>query len=180
MEQLFTQLYAQLCRYAFTVLKNSADSEDVVQGVFLHLIEKQQTIDIRVSAKSYLYKMVHHAALNHLRKEATEKRYQLQSANTDDVVQADVFAEESQHEIRTRIDSVLDQLTPQCRIVFVKSRAGNMKYSEIADALGISVKTVEAHMSKALKIVRSALRVFLLFVYLTTMCSPLNCAAFGI
>lgn len=71
-------------------------------------------------------------------------------------------------------------LPPQCREVFIKSRSGDMKYSEIATVMGISVKTVEAHMSKALKIIRGVLRVFLPIICLTGICSPLKYAACGI
>lgn len=168
-ELLFNELYKPLCRYAFTILKRSVEAEDVVQGVFLTFIEKRNTINIAVSARSYLYKMVYHASLNYLRNEEIQKKRHAQLDTTELTVHPDLSKGESELEIRQRIDRVLEQLPPQCRVVFIKSRAENKKYSEIAAEMGLSVKTVEAHMSKALKVIRGLLRVLLLFMYLTEM-----------
>lgn len=159
LEVLFMEQYEALHRYAFTILKNSDDAKDVVQSVFLKLWEKRFSLSINSSIKAYLFKSVHNQSIDYLKKQiADKKRYvHLTMEQADKVVV--INGQEEEQSINEKINGVLDQLPPQCRIVFVKSRMEQKKYAEIADELGIAIKTVEAHMGKALKLIRQTLRV---------------------
>ncbi len=160
--QLFKEHYEQLHRYAYTILKNEDEAKDVVQSVFLTLWEKQDTIRINTSPKAYLFRSVYHESLNYIRKQDVLRKHHTAAAEVHEgTTLQKPFAFEDDLAVREQIEQVLQELPPQCREVFVKSRAEQKKYSEIAAEMGIAVKTVEAHMSKALKLIRQMLRVFI-------------------
>ncbi|WP_162902756.1 RNA polymerase sigma-70 factor [Taibaiella koreensis] len=160
--QLFADHYESLHRYAFTLLKDEDEAKDAVQSVFLTIWEKKETIQINSSPKAYLFRSVYHECLNYIRKQDVLKKHHAHAVAGLEDSRQQPFAFEDALFIREKIDKVLQELPPQCREVFVKSRAEQKKYSEIAAELGIAVKTVEAHMSKALKLIRQVLRVFIL------------------
>ena len=165
-ELLFRTHFEALHRYAFSILEDTDAAKDMVQAVFLKLLEKEELIQAAQSAKSYLFKSVYYECLNRIKKEKSlaDRHEGYARTQSNEPVPGTTTTDA---EIKERIDRVLNQLPPQCRIVFVKSRAEEKKYAEIAAELDISVKTVEAHMSKALKLVRTALRVFIIIVCLT-------------
>ena len=165
-QALFLAHYEQLHRYAFTIVKDGDEAKDIVQAVFLRILEKEVPLHTIEHPRAYLYRSVYNESINHIRKtELQEKHHSLlvQAADTTDASHS--VAEEALP-MKQKVDKVLDQLPPQCREVFVKSRAEQKKDSEIATELGIAVKTVEAHMSKALKLIRMIVGVFVLLVCL--------------
>jgi RNA polymerase sigma-70 factor (ECF subfamily) len=137
------------------------EAEEMVQGTFLTLWEKRETIDIHTSVKSYLYQAVHNNSLNLL------KHYQVRQAHSEhikyhtdpgtDFNTQKVLGDELEQEI----DAAIGSLPAQCQTVFRLSRFENLTYAEIAEQLNISVKTVENHMGKALKILRERLKDYL-------------------
>lgn len=162
--QLFSEHYEQLHRYAFTILKDGDTAKDIVQAIFLNLWEKRASLNINTSPKAYLFRCVYNESLNYLKKQDTLKKHHFSA--TAGVMQDEQkpFAWEDDLLLKARIEGALNNLPPQCREVFVKSRAEEKKYSEIASELNISVKTVEAHMSKALRLIRQVVRVFIWFI----------------
>ena len=157
--ELFINFYEGLHRYAFTILKDADQAKDVVHNVFLHLMEKRN-LGINTSIKAYLYRAVYNECINTIKKSGSDsKHHQRLFKESEDADMPDYYTHETLDEIRNRINSVLDQLPPQCREVFIRSRGGQMKYAEIAQELNISIKTVEAHMSKALKLIKAVVRV---------------------
>lgn len=159
--QLFQDHYGALHRYAFTILKNEDEAKDIVQTVFLNLWEKKERIKINIAPRAYLFRSVYNECINYIRKQDVLKKHHTAVAGQQEDTEQKPFAHEDELLARERIEQVLKELPPQCREVFVKSRAEQKKYSEIAQELGIAVKTVEAHMTKALKLIRGSLRVLL-------------------
>jgi RNA polymerase sigma-70 factor, ECF subfamily len=159
-EQLFRKFYQQLCRYAFTILKDTDAAEEVVQEVFLKIWERRDNIEFTVSVKSYLYRAVHNASLNQNDKKKREVRM---DEGTLKVVHPDSTPSQNiqSKELEKAIAAAMEKLPVECRRVFEMSRFGEMKYREIADALGISVKTVENQMGKALRVMREQLSEYL-------------------
>lgn len=154
-------------RYAFTILKNADEAKDVVQAVFLNLWEKRASLNITTSSKAYLFRSVYNESLNYLKKqEVLQKHHHLSSSMGPLEQEQRPFAFEDELFLKQKIENVLQELPPQCRDVFIKSRAEQKKYSEIASELGIAVKTVEAHMSKALKLIRKIVGVFVVLACL--------------
>jgi RNA polymerase sigma-70 factor (ECF subfamily) len=156
---LFKTWYAPLVRYAFSFTEgDQVEAEELVQDAFVKLWSQWNTIDIQHSAKAYLYRMVHNLALNRLRSGKVQVRYiQHQTRQMEHEF-------ESAHEIpelQDKIQKALKNLPAQCRQVFELSRFEELKYREIADQLGISIKTVETHMGKALRVMRLELAEYL-------------------
>lgn len=162
-EQVFRQYHPALCRYAFTIVKDQETAEEMVQDVFLKIWEKRESLLITVSMKSYLYRAVHNHCLNLLEKKKKEIR--MDEAPLKIVHQSAAPAADMQtKELEKAIADAMQKLPEECRKVFELSRFGELKYREIAVMLGISVKTVENQMGKALRIMREQLAPYLPFL----------------
>jgi RNA polymerase sigma-70 factor (ECF subfamily) len=165
---LFNRYYAGLCAYCESFTCDKYAAEDLVQDVFVNVWMKQSELNFDETISSYLYKAVHNACIQFLRHERVKDRYntlvQAKLAEAEytpfDWVIIDVDpAEET--EIQTLYRQALEQLSPQTHKIFLCSREKGMKYSEIAELTGLSVKSVEYHISKALDVFRKALKDYL-------------------
>lgn len=157
---IFRDYYKPLVQYGTTILQDADETEDIVQQVFVSVWEKRTQLDIHTSVRALLYKAVHNACLNrikHYKVRAVHAREwkatQSGEADASDHLQAD--------ELNRRINSAIEMLPEQCRKIFRMSRFEQLKYQEIADRLGLSVKTVENQMGKALKVIRESLKDYL-------------------
>ena len=155
-QQIFDTYYENLCQYAFTILRDMDEAEDIVQSMFLRIWEKRESLNITNSIRSYIYRAVHNQCLNQIEHRTIRQRYieyNVQSAFSGEQL-PDVFPQE----LEENIVAIISQLPKQCRIIFMMSRYEELKYSEISQKLGISVNTVENQISKALKILRAKLK----------------------
>ncbi len=150
-EKLFSTHYLSLCIYARRIVGDMDIARDLVQDVFVMVYEKRSTLKIR-SAKSFLYRSVYHACLNHLKKINTHQRHHEYLKYTmpdseyhDSVIQA---------ELEEKIWKAVQKLPDQCRRIFEMNRFEGKKNKEIAEILGISIRTVETQISKALRMIR--------------------------
>ena len=163
---LFRTYYQPLCNYAYTFVQDRDEAEEIVQTTFLSVWEKRDTLEIHTAVKPYLYAMVRNACLNVLKHEKVKQQHaQVEMAVAERSVESvarTVMASELEH----KIYRAMDTLPEQCRLVFKLSRFEELKYAEIAQQLDISVKTVENHMGKALRIMREQLRDYLPLVIL--------------
>ncbi len=160
--ELFSEYYVWLCNYIFTLCNDQGLSEDIVQETIIHIWEKRQRISVQHSLKNYLFRSCHNRFLSHLRK--NKIKFDLL-----DQIRWDVLAEKVRVEPEVRQDSkiqklhrLIDKLPPRCREVFVKNKIEKRKYKEIAVDMGISIKTVENQMSKALHFLRENAMGFIL------------------
>lgn len=160
-EMLFRNYYQPLCNYAYTFLQDREDAEEIVQSTFLLVWEKRDTLAIRTSVKPYLYAMVRNACLNVLKHEKIKQRFAGEEIALADRSHDSVTHTIASNELEYRIKVAMNELPEQCRMVFKLSRFEELKYSEIAEQLNISIKTVENHMGKALKIMREQLKDYL-------------------
>lgn len=154
LEEAFHTYYEGLHRYAFTMLNDSDIAKDVVQQVFVTLWEKKEALNITMSVKAYLYRAVYNRCVNRQTRE--QKHHPISPDNEDHLPVKPEFLSDIR-ELRTAIGQAIESLPPQCRVVFLKSRDEEKSYPVIARELDISVKTVEAQISKALRILRDAL-----------------------
>lgn len=157
-EMVFRTYYQPLCNYAYTFVQDRDAAEEIVQSAFLNVWEKADTLVIHTAIKPYLYAMVRNACLNLIKHE----RIKQQHADLELAV-ADRSAESVTHavmasELEDKIHQAMNKLPQQCRVVFKLSRFDELKYSEIAAQLDISIKTVENQMGKALRIMREELK----------------------
>ena len=161
-EEAFKSNFKALHAYAYTIIQDEGMAEEMVQNVFLKLWENRDRMAIHTSLKAYLYRSVYHESLNYLKHKKVQRKYMEEAMVEHKHNQAEV--DEAANELHRHLKEALRQLPEKCRTVFQLSRFEELKYQEIADKLGISLKTVEAHMGKALKLLRLKLSDFLPFL----------------
>ena len=152
-DALFRQWYPAVVRVAERIVRETALAEELAQEVFLGLWRRREALDANGTPQSYLFQAVRNRALNHLRHAAVERKAAVViPLMTEPVPHAD--ADIGAHDLSAAIASAIAALPPRCREVFLMSRERGLRYSEIAEALGITVKAVEANMGRALKLLR--------------------------
>jgi RNA polymerase sigma-70 factor (ECF subfamily) len=133
-----------------------ASAEEVVQEVFLELWRRRATLDADVTVHAYLLRATRNRALNVVRHARVVDRTAPQLvAVAPQAPRADAHAAE--RELRDAVEAAVAALPPRCREVFTLSRAGGLRYTEIAERLGVTVKAVEAQMGRALRTLRERL-----------------------
>jgi RNA polymerase sigma-70 factor (ECF subfamily) len=164
-EMLFNTYYKPLVAYSNTILKDQDEAEDIVQQVFITVWNKKQDLGNVQSLKSYLYRSVYNSSLNRIKQLSVRQEY------AKDYVLSHSMGTEAvgrQQELQQRIEMAMEQLPEQCGKIFRMSRFEQLKYQEIADKMGLSIKTVENQMGKALKLMREHLKeylpLFILFI----------------
>jgi RNA polymerase sigma-70 factor (ECF subfamily) len=161
LKAIFQTYYADLCRSAYRVLSDQVMAEDLVQEVFYELWRKRADLQVQQALGPYLRRAVRNRTLNYLRDQrlplADEEQMPGQVAHP----QAGVVQHLEAAELRERLHQAIDALPDRCREVFVLSRFEDLTNKEIADQLAISVKTVENQMTKALRLLRSAIEPYL-------------------
>jgi RNA polymerase sigma-70 factor (ECF subfamily) len=160
-EMLFRTYYQPLCNYAYTFVQNRDEAEEIVQSTFLSVWEKRENLEIRTTVKPYLYAMVRNACLNVLKHEKIKQQHAAVELAVAEKSVESVTRTVMASELETRIYEAMEKLPQQCRLIFKLSRFEELKYSEIAEQLDLSVKTVENQMGKALKIMREQLKDYL-------------------
>lgn len=160
-EQVFKTYFKNLHAYAFTILKDEAEAEEMVQQVFFKLWERADRLSLSGSIAAYLYRAVHNESLNLLKHRKVRAEHQLHVVHTMKDRTDNAPGKMMSKELETKFQAALNDLPEQCRTIFQLSRFEEMKYRDIADKLDISIKTVENQMGKALKILRLKLVEFL-------------------
>ena len=164
-EQVFRSHFKSLHSYACTLMRDPTAAEEVVQNVFVKLWEKKDEIEIRENIAVYLYRAVHNASLNqlkHLKVRSAYQSYAMRQHRPND--HEKTSGKVMLGELEQRLEKAMLELPEQCRTIFQLSRFEELKYREIADKLGLSIKTVENQMGKALKLLRLKLVDFLPFL----------------
>jgi RNA polymerase sigma-70 factor, ECF subfamily len=161
-ELLFRKYYIRLCGFANKYFNDPEAAREVVQEVFTKIWEVRGDINPDESLCSYLFKITSNISINKLRHMQVESKY-IEIYKLVYVDNREVSPHESllAIELDNNITIALNKIPPKCRRIFELSRVEGLKYSEIAVILKISVKTVEAQMSKALNILRYELREYL-------------------
>lgn len=169
---LFHKYYPNLLFYA-TRLVGEEDAEDVVQDVFVEIWKRKEYIEIGDQIQAFLYRSVYTRALNTLKhrtiqdsycaamEEINQRRAEFYQPDNNEVIQRI-----EDRELRKEIYNAINELPDKCKEVFKLSYLHDMKNKEIADVLGVSLRTVEAHMYKALKFLRGRLEHLWLIIFL--------------
>lgn len=146
-EQLFRQYYRALCLYAVHFLGDIDTAEDVVMDCFVRFAEKVDHGEEFAAPKSYLYSMVRNSSLDYVQR--NPYRYTTTTDSALANMPSDDTDMQEQSEREARLWTEIDSLPTMCRRVFLMSKRDGKRNSDIASTLGISIKTVEAHMHKA-------------------------------
>lgn len=167
----FDWYYDDLCNFVHVYLHDQVLSEEIVQDIFVYFWENKEKLQINTSVKSFLFSASKFKSLNLLRDTKTKKRIVETIGKTEPLITSE---EENSYldtgEFKKILDAAVDQLAPKCREIFLLSKFEDLSNREIAEKLGISVKTVENQMTIALKKLREYLlpfrgKIFLLFLY---------------
>jgi RNA polymerase sigma-70 factor, ECF subfamily len=173
---LFKEYYVGLCAYSRRYVGRKDIAEEIVSETFFNIWENRKTIEIHSSVKAYLFQAVANNSLSHLRKLSKEEKIEDYFSGTDSenigfFEIAENRADQSllTQELTSRIEDAIKQLPPQQQTAFRLKRYEGKKNKEIADEMGIAVKTVEMHLSKAMLSMRNNLKdylpAFLLFIF---------------
>ena len=156
-DALFRANYAGLCRIATRILGSPAQAEELVQDLFLWVWERCPAIDESTPSRAYLYRAAHNAALNRLRRQRIEQRWQEEQPDAEPSSDSAPAVELEHDELLGAVQGAIERLPPRCGLIYTMSRQEGLTYQEIADALDLSVKTVEAQMTRAFRLLRKAL-----------------------
>jgi len=156
LQAIFDQQYESVCKTIFRFVQDPGLTEDLAQEVFIRFWEKRESINISSSLSAYLRRMAVNEALAYMRKKSRYQADELpihlpgqQAAAADQALEV--------QELSQSITIAIDGLPPRCRTIFQLSRFEELSYREIGEELGISIKTVENQMGKALRVLRGKL-----------------------
>ena len=147
--------YGQAIRnFIYSKCKDMALAEDITQDVFVILWNKCAHAN-PYTVKSFLYKIAGNRVIDHFRHQKVALNYQSRKKSMVDNITPQFKMEEQEY--KEKLDWVLAQIPEASRTVFLMNRIEKLKYAEIAERLGVSVKAIEKRMSKALSIIRKEL-----------------------
>lgn len=153
---LYNNYWRPLYISSFNLLKDKEVCEEIIQDVFIEIWNKRADIQIKVSLKSYLYACVRYKVFAEFRKskdlpialyEDLNNRFQYTSPETQMM----------HEELKQQVSLVVESLPEKCKMVFKLSRIEQLSHKEISEQLNVSTKTIENHITKALKILRLSL-----------------------
>ncbi|MEX1241894.1 MAG: RNA polymerase sigma-70 factor [Cyclobacteriaceae bacterium] len=149
---LFRLYYAPLCSHVIRFVFSRQVAEDIVADVFCRFWDGRVFEKISTSYRAYLFKSVRHRAYNYIKfqlsRRAPDEKFDVDGNGSDP---CEILLYDELYQL---VDNTINALPQQCKRVFVLSRMENKRYQEIAAELDISVKAIEAHISKALRILR--------------------------
>ena len=152
-ETLFRTFAPGLCAFLTRYVGERAIAEELVQDVFLALWDQRATVCITGSVQAYLYTAARNRALNSLQHERVADRFRVATLARMHAADA-VVQGEAECLAALEFNDAMAQLPARCRLVFTLQRTHGMTYGEVATCLGISVKTVEVQMGRALRTLR--------------------------
>lgn len=154
--EVFDEYYDAIRNFLYFKTYDEGVAEDIAQDTFIKLWENRAKID-KSTIKSYLYTIANNLAINSLKRQQLRYKFEKSSAKRVESESPQFLAEMKEYE--EKVNRVISEMTDGSREVFLMNRIEGLKYKEIAERLGISVKAVEKRMSKALQVIREKLGV---------------------
>ncbi len=163
-EELYYRHWKSLYSFAFKRTRSREISEEIVQEFLTNLWANRHVLVIKISFEGYIYTAIRNLVFNYMAKEARRNTYQqfikLFNSDLDNSTEEEVYIKD----LRYNLQKELNNLPSKCRSVFELSRKENKSNKQIANELGISEKTVEGHLTKALKRLRVSLNTGILML----------------
>lgn len=157
---LYYRYYEHLFRFLEFKTRNYELAKDLVQELFYRVWKNRESLDETKSIKAYLFRSANNLAIDHLRKITAEASYMKNTEIKDTLMPNEQF------DLQEKAQQIIESLPEPIQTVFCLNRFEGLKYTEIAETLDISVKTVESRMSKALQILREKLKPLLALLFL--------------
>ena len=154
---LYNKYSKRLYKFGFSILKSPEESENLVQDVFLNLWENRHKVEKNSSIKSYIFTITYNSAISIIRKKARDLKFIEYLKSLQVLNQEPVNVELEFNELTNKLDEIIEALPERQKEVYLLHKVQGLKYYEIAERLGISINTIENHMSRALKTIRKKL-----------------------
>ncbi|MCG6189706.1 RNA polymerase sigma factor [Maribellus maritimus] len=155
---IYKKYSRRLYGFVFRYVKQEADTEEIVQEVFVKIWKSREKLNIYSSFESFLFTIAHNATVNLLKKRATEQKYVEHIKSLQCIDEAYEFTDEIHYkELKQKFQDLLNELSPRQKEIFQLSREEELSHKEIAEKLGISVHTVKNHLVTTLSFLRSKL-----------------------
>jgi RNA polymerase sigma-70 factor, ECF subfamily len=151
---LFDRYRIPLYNKAFQLLNCHFRAEEAVADVFLKVWSNRKALQTCLQLRAYLFRAVHNRCIDYLRKQRVEDPYAPEQLPVHQLVSTTPEQDMVSKELKGHLQEAVNQLPPRGRAIFRLSREEGLTYSEIAEHLGISVKTVETHMRRSLRNLR--------------------------
>lgn len=149
---LIDTYHERLCMYVFGLSKDLSASEDIVQNVYLKFWKRREKFKNDLTIKSYLYKSVYHEFIDYYRKRKTIQALEKVFMNT---LLNNILDEEWHFENQLNLlNREIENLPPRCKQTFLLSKEKGYSNKQIAAYLNVSIKCVEAHITKAFFLLR--------------------------
>jgi len=158
---LFTRYYADLVRFSYSITHDRAAAEEIAQDLFVRFWEERRQLASIHSLKSYFLKAVQNRSIDWLRHEGIRNSYMSRMLEHPVIIQNDTENYLLYSELESEMQAALSKVPEECAEVFKKSRFEALKYEEIAEMMGISVRTVEERVSRTVRLLRLQLRDFI-------------------
>ena len=155
--EIYNAYWKSLFLSSYALLKNKEVCEDIIQDIFLDIWRKREVLKITISLKAYLYACTRYKVYDCFRKNKKEIKVDLLDNLNTRVYHTTPVTKLMHKELILHIDSVVDTLPKKCKEIYLLSREEQLSHKEIAQKLSISTKTVESHITRALKTLRSSM-----------------------
>ena len=158
----FDAIYKQYChklhQFVFMYVKQEEDAEGIVQEVFIKIWQSRRKIDVYASFEAFLFTIAYNATMSLLRKRMSETKSREYLKSLQQIENADQIIEEIHfEELNKKVQTLLNQLTPRQKEIFLLSREEGLTHKEIARKLNISESTVNNHLVTIIKYLRENL-----------------------
>ena len=159
-KHFFKVYHSELCNYLFAISGDSKVSEEIAQQAFVKIWDKREKLFIQENGlKNYFFKTAYHLFIDSRRKTKRQLKLLEQLKHEAYVEVSEIDPGEYEYKLKL-LEAEIENLPEQCKNVFIMGKKEGLKYREISERLEISIKTVEVHMSKALKRLRTQLSIF--------------------
>jgi len=150
-DELYLKYYTLLCASAYFFLKNGPEAKDLVQSLFLDILDRQLYIHFHDDIKGYLFLAVKHRCINHIKKQRVQERHEKGYSVLQEEGEAEwLLGEEHYQRVHSLLEGMPDQKKTAIQMVYIHGK----RYQDAADAMRISINSLKTHLKTGLKFLR--------------------------
>jgi RNA polymerase sigma-70 factor (ECF subfamily) len=158
-DSIYKKYSVRIYSFVFGIIKSKDDAQDIVQEVFIKLWDKRESLKEHLSFKSYLFTIAYNTTISLIRARVKEKDFAAMVKSKQIPLNIDPANVQLEYtELKEKLEETINKLPKRQKQVYLLSRKEDLSYKQIAIKMGISVNTVENHMSKALRFIRSNIK----------------------